>query len=810
MSVIKKVTSIALIVCVLTSGLLLVSCDNKLPASKGVIFEYFKSNVVDVLVGKKTEVTFSAKLINNNKIEELSLISNDKEIGNIYDNGKGADKKQGDGIYTGIFTLFSEAEKYQDYYAEYKNIKSNPINFFYYTNLTDDDYKKFNSTVKNINSIQAKYLNDSGYVKNESYIDLLNEISNYTKDQYQKGNITKYVKNDTSIYMVMKSGIGYLYMPPKEDVLSVGSSCKIAAIETSTETYKTLTYKSAQKKVNLFLEDQCPESVSLLSIPKTATEIAKLNGYSYSEIDDSLKNEEVTVDSLKTLAQNIGNYKVLIWLGHGGYNTDVGSALVTGEEATFSNNIGKYSNDLKREPKRLVTTNGWQTLGTDFIACKYAATSHFFDYYLSDINDALIYLGACESGKDENLAKSFVSKGANTVYAYSEQVPFDYEMKMRTTTFAALIYADNASRTAQETLNYAKSICGSPCNYDVNLFKNVNVELKLFGEGTFVLGNIDSTTKKDSQTSINVTDELKNESTSGETTNNSIHNDYSGACCLNGVDVTWALNTETGELILKGSGSIETGPDEYSIPWYKHKSLIKTVVIDGDILGINPFTFPQSNTLTNIIIKGNNSYYSCVDGVLFNKNKTELIYYPTGRKATQYSIPQGTKTISQLSFSGGTFLKKVIIPESVTRIDDYSFLGCSTLGSVVIPKSTSNIGTQAFQRTKISAVTINKNCIVEQDAFPAGCKINYYASSSAISKEQAENRLKKEMGEVDSETGFKMRYDYIQDKTLNGKDYYCFQASTFVDNNHWCTLGYLYVPTDGVGEIREDGPPDLI
>ncbi len=56
------------------------------------------------------------------------------------------------------------------------------------------------------------------------------------------------------------------------------------------------------------------------------------------------------------------------------------------------------------------------------------------------------------------------------------------------------------------------------------------------------------------------------------------------------------------------------------------------------------------DSLTAINVDKNNAVYSSVDGVLFNKKKTELIAYPNAKKDADYTIPDGVKTLSEFAF----------------------------------------------------------------------------------------------------------------------------------------------------------------
>lgn len=45
--------------------------------------------------------------------------------------------------------------------------------------------------------------------------------------------------------------------------------------------------------------------------------------------------------------------------------------------------------------------------------------------------------------------------------------------------------------------------------------------------------------------------------------------------------------------------------------------------------------------LTEFSVDSENEYYCCENGVLYNKNKTELIQYPLGKKDKHFIVPDG-------------------------------------------------------------------------------------------------------------------------------------------------------------------------
>lgn len=87
--------------------------------------------------------------------------------------------------------------------------------------------------------------------------------------------------------------------------------------------------------------------------------------------------------------------------------------------------------------------------------------------------------------------------------------------------------------------------------------------------------------------------------------------------------------------------------------------------------GYNDFGVYQCEKLTNVNISANNPNYVSVDGVVFTKDKTQLVYMPMGRTGG-YTIPDGVTTIQPGAFSD-THLSSVTIPASVTYIEYSAF-----------------------------------------------------------------------------------------------------------------------------------------
>lgn len=89
-------------------------------------------------------------------------------------------------------------------------------------------------------------------------------------------------------------------------------------------------------------------------------------------------------------------------------------------------------------------------------------------------------------------------------------------------------------------------------------------------------------------------------------------------------------------------------------------------------------TFSGCNRLQRIETSSENEYLCSVDGVLFNKEKTELICYPCGNSRKSYSIPEGVTRIWSQAFGTCSSLKHLSIPKSLTEIEAYAFSNITT------------------------------------------------------------------------------------------------------------------------------------
>lgn len=129
-------------------------------------------------------------------------------------------------------------------------------------------------------------------------------------------------------------------------------------------------------------------------------------------------------------------------------------------------------------------------------------------------------------------------------------------------------------------------------------------------------------------------------------------------------------------------------------------------------IGTSLFTYLAANAIENrcmlveITVDAGNQHYCAVDGVLFNKSMTELIYYPRYKEGVSYSVPEGVTTIGKKAFYD-TELTNISLPESLQVIEYDAFRHANKLVEINLPEGLLEIGREAFRSCNgLSSITI--------------------------------------------------------------------------------------------------------
>ena len=99
-------------------------------------------------------------------------------------------------------------------------------------------------------------------------------------------------------------------------------------------------------------------------------------------------------------------------------------------------------------------------------------------------------------------------------------------------------------------------------------------------------------------------------------------------------------------------------------------------------LGVSPFH--DCTMLLEIEVDPSNPCYSSIDGVLYNKEQTQLIQYPAGLYDDFYKVPDTVREIAENACYDAQDLEVLKIPAGVRKIGDMAFAFCDQLRDVEI------------------------------------------------------------------------------------------------------------------------------
>jgi len=97
---------------------------------------------------------------------------------------------------------------------------------------------------------------------------------------------------------------------------------------------------------------------------------------------------------------------------------------------------------------------------------------------------------------------------------------------------------------------------------------------------------------------------------------------------------------------------------------------LTTVAIPDSVTNIGDSAFNDCFSLSAIKVDGANLFYSDLDGVLFDKERTTLLQYPNGHASTSYVIPPGVLNVGSEAFADCANLINVTIADSVANVED--------------------------------------------------------------------------------------------------------------------------------------------
>lgn len=125
---------------------------------------------------------------------------------------------------------------------------------------------------------------------------------------------------------------------------------------------------------------------------------------------------------------------------------------------------------------------------------------------------------------------------------------------------------------------------------------------------------------------------------------------------------------------------------------------ITKITIPESVQFIDEVAFGGSKALKEFKVASGNTYFTAVDGILYESDMTRLVSYPPGKEDQIYTLPETVTVLDQMIFADCENLHHVILHDHLQEIGQGMFLNCSNLETVKMPLNLNIIPVNTFRK----------------------------------------------------------------------------------------------------------------
>ena len=449
--------------------------------------------------------------------------------------------------------------------------------------LSKAEIAEFEETLDQIDQNAATYAS-GGFQTEEDVKNAIAAQKSYAKELEAQGVVSSYTADDNSVYFKFENGLSYLYIaaPEGTDALSTDSEASVNSVET---TGRTDSLAAISTITSAFSATSSKWSASTAKTPSN-----------------------ITLAGLKELG---GKQQLLIWAGHGGYNRKTGSVLDTGIDSDLNDKSQLI--EIKNDRATIVNVAGDPD-------SHLAITPAFVKRYVRGMSGSVVYLCACSTGEDSQLADAFLDNGATAVFGNTGSISHVYNVAMLQSVLTTFLTPDENGDypTLSKSLSTAKKTIGNDSaeylehvGADANFIESQrNVKVKLFGgtEAGDLKVQAGSTGKGETQDKPATSS--SNSSSTGKETESKSSGSTGGSSANSGLPATESKPSESTGGSSANSGSSASGSGQTA-------PMPETTLTNDMIVGLwSPDPNAEEPRYIDFLAKGDlvtYDYYSLID-----------------------------------------------------------------------------------------------------------------------------------------------------------------------------------------------------
>ena len=401
--------------------------------------------------GEECKITFFV----NSKSKNLNVsLYSDSKVAELTDDGSNGDKIANDGIYT-LETTIIEKEKFKtDYYVKVDNETSEKVSVYFFEKPNEHTKNEIEGYQNEISLIEKEFLNN-GYINKDDIPDVLTAVEKYAEKLNEENKIIYFEKTECSVIFKLVNGLTLVYEPKLQNTYnSVGKDTEMVVSA----------YQPYYSDVKNFTDDYIPLPKGINSEDELMFKAAEkvYNTFDNYSPYDILTDESVGLSSVRNFDKN----QIILWQGHGTYGgTKTHSLIYTGSQFDWDAFVWDIEYFIDCCQDRVLCSNDFELFSYKYV-----------DKYCKDLSNSFIYLGPCESGRDDVLANSFINKGASAVIGNSQTILCLYGDIMEYTTIYYLTQINEETGnyyTLKEALDVAKDKYGKDDSKYGGLVRNL-------------------------------------------------------------------------------------------------------------------------------------------------------------------------------------------------------------------------------------------------------------------------------------------------------------------------------------------------
>ena len=131
---------------------------------------------------------------------------------------------------------------------------------------------------------------------------------------------------------------------------------------------------------------------------------------------------------------------------------------------------------------------------------------------------------------------------------------------------------------------------------------------------------------------------------------------------------------------------------------FANLSNLEKLTLPKSVKTLGSNLFKNTTSLKHVDVEEGNESFASIDGVLFSKDKTKLIYYPSKKNDESYKTPKETKELTSYSFDKNSYLKRLELNDGLEKIGTFAFEDAIKLEEISLPNSLETIERLAFYR----------------------------------------------------------------------------------------------------------------